>query len=155
MTIDSVKGKVALGLGAVMMSSLLLSACSSENSAANSGGSEQAGSLKIEIFDRGNAPAGLTASDNFLTNYVKENFGKTNNINVEFIPIPRSEEVTKLNVLMASGTDVPDIVFTYDSGTFNKYAEQGGLTDLTPVAEGVWSESDKVPWRGYTPLRPI
>lgn len=130
------KGRMALGLSAVLVSSVLLSACSSENSSASNGGdSEKAGSLKIEIFDRGNAPAGQTASDNFLTNYVKENFGKTNNIDVEFVPIPRSEEVTKLNVLMASGTDVPDIVFTYDSGTFNKYAEQGGLTDLTPLID--------------------
>lgn len=137
MTHGNGKRKVALGLSTVLVSSIVLSACSSENSAAgNSGsGTEQAGSLKIEIFDRGNAPAGLTASDNFLTNYVKENFGKASNINVEFVPIPRSEEVTKLNVLMASGTDVPDIVFTYDSGTFNKYAEQGGLTDLAPLLQ--------------------
>ncbi|MEK4850731.1 extracellular solute-binding protein [Paenibacillus sp. FSL H7-0756] len=134
MTNDNGKRKLALGLSAVLMSSMVLSACSSKDSNEASGNGEApAGSLKIEIFDRGNAPAGVTASDNFLTNYVKENFGKANNIDVEFVPIPRSEEVTKLNVLMASGTDVPDIVFTYDSGTFNKYAEQGGLTDLTPL----------------------
>ncbi|MEK4005225.1 extracellular solute-binding protein [Paenibacillus sp. FSL H3-0333] len=136
MTNDNGKRKLALGLSAVLMSSMVLSACSSKDSSEASGnGAAPAGSLKIEIFDRGNAPAGVTASDNFLTNYVKENFGKANNINVEFVPIPRSEEVTKLNVLMASGTDVPDIVFTYDSGTFNKYAEQGGLTDLTPLLQ--------------------
>lgn len=134
MTNDNGKRKLALGLSAVLMSSMVLSACSSKDTSEASGnGAAQAGSLKIEIFDRGNAPAGVTASDNFLTNYVKENFGKGSNIDVEFVPIPRSEEVTKLNVLMASGTDVPDIVFTYDSGTFNKYAEQGGLTDLTPL----------------------
>ncbi|WP_019908571.1 extracellular solute-binding protein [Paenibacillus sp. HW567] len=136
MVIGHTKRKMALGLSAVLVSSVLLSACSSENSSASNGGnSGQAGSLKIEIFDRGNAPAGQTAANNFLTNYVKENFGKANNIDVEFVPIPRSEEVTKLNVLMASGTDIPDIVFTYDSGTFNKYAEQGGLTDLTSLLD--------------------
>ncbi|WP_042201132.1 extracellular solute-binding protein [Paenibacillus camerounensis] len=136
MAIGHSKGKIALGLSAVLASSVLLSACSQDNStSAGEGGAEQAGSLKIEVFDRGNAPAGLTASDNFLTDYVKESFGQANNIDVEFVPIPRSEEVTKLNVLMASGTDVPDIVFTYDSGTFNKYAEQGGLTDLTPLLD--------------------
>ncbi|MBE0344335.1 extracellular solute-binding protein, partial [Paenibacillus sp. 28ISP30-2] len=65
--------------------------------------------------------------------YAKENLGKPNNIDLSYVPVQRSEEVTKLNVLMASGGDVPDIVFTYDSGTFERYAEQGGLTDLTPL----------------------
>ncbi|WFR65634.1 extracellular solute-binding protein [Paenibacillus amylolyticus] len=54
-------------------------------------------------------------------------------MDVQFVPVPRSEEVQKLNVLMASGSEVPDIVFTYDSGTFNRYAEQGGLTELTDL----------------------
>jgi putative aldouronate transport system substrate-binding protein len=87
------------------------------------------------VFDRGNSPKGMTITNNYLTNFVQDNFGKPNNIDVQFVPVPRSEEVNKLNVLMASGTDVPDIVFTYDSGTFYRYAQQGGLTDLTELLD--------------------
>ncbi|MFB9330003.1 extracellular solute-binding protein [Paenibacillus aurantiacus] len=132
---------LAVTLGCTM----LLSACSgngnnggtnaspnaNENAAA--GGNKASGeqvTLKVEVFDRGNSPAGSTITNNYLTKYVQDNFGTPNNIKVEFVPVPRSEEVQKLNVLMASGSDVPDIVFTYDSGTFYRYAQQGGLTDL-------------------------
>ncbi|MUG64475.1 extracellular solute-binding protein [Paenibacillus campinasensis] len=119
---------------------LLFTACSSNSNSNESGGSSgsesgQRVTLKIEVFDRGNSPAGSTITDNYLTRYVQENFGDPNNIDVEFVPVPRSEEVEKLNVLMASGSDVPDIVFTYDTNTFNRYASQGGLTDLAPLLE--------------------
>ncbi|MCI3922196.1 extracellular solute-binding protein [Paenibacillus sp. TRM 82003] len=113
----------------------VLSACSGtspESTVSESGGAaapEQV-TLKIEVFDRGNAPAGMSIDDNFLTNYVQEQFGTPNNIDVQFIPVPRSEEVQKLNVLMASSDDVPDLVFTYDAGTFYRYASQGGLMEI-------------------------
>ncbi|SFE52280.1 putative aldouronate transport system substrate-binding protein [Paenibacillus catalpae] len=125
-------------LTATLAGTMLISACS------NSGGNEKANestggeaasggkasTLKVEVFDRGNSPAGSSITKNYLTQFVQDKFGTPNNINVQFVPIPRSEEVQKLNVLMASGSDVPDIVFTYDSGTFYRYAQQGGLTDL-------------------------
>ncbi|UKS25095.1 extracellular solute-binding protein [Paenibacillus sp. HWE-109] len=126
---------------AVLMLSLIsvLSACSnSSNSSDVKSGKEtdrpaKKATLKVEIFDRGNSPSGLTVTNNLLTKYVQDNFGTPNNIDVQFIPVPRSQEVQKLNVLMASGDDVPDIVFTYDSGTFYRYAQQGGLTDMTEL----------------------
>ncbi|WP_341278604.1 extracellular solute-binding protein [Paenibacillus sp. FSL H8-0537] len=102
------------------------------SSSSNAGGAA-ASSLKVEIFDRGNTPQGYTITDSYLTRYVKDNFSKTSNIDVQFVPIPRSEEIAKLNVLMASGDDVPDIVFTYDQAVFERYAEQGGLADLTDL----------------------
>ncbi|WP_020617238.1 extracellular solute-binding protein [Paenibacillus daejeonensis] len=117
--------------------SLLLSACSGSGSPSEasqpegaSGGSGERVTLKLEVFDRGNAPSGMTISNNYLTNYVQDNFGTPNNIDMEFYPVPRSEETAKLNILMASANDVPDIVFTYDSGTFYRYASQGGLTEV-------------------------
>ncbi|CAM3284328.1 extracellular solute-binding protein [Paenibacillus lupini] len=124
-------------LTATLVGTMLISACSSNsgNEKANesTGGDKASGkasSLKVEVFDRGNSPAGSTITKNYLTTFVQDKFGTPNNINVQFVPVPRSEEVQKLNVLMASGSDVPDIVFTYDSGTFYRYAQQGGLTDL-------------------------
>lgn len=130
-------GKASSILAAVTAFTLLLSACSSgsESSSSSSGeaGAGNRTTLKVEIFDRGNTPAGYTISDSYLTRFIQKEFGDPNNIDVKFVPVPRSEEVQKLNVLMASGSEVPDVVFTYDSGTFNRYASQGGLTELTDL----------------------
>jgi putative aldouronate transport system substrate-binding protein len=85
--------------------------------------------LKIEVFDRGNAPEGLTVTDNEMIKYIQENFGDPNNIDVQYVPVPRSEEINQLNVMMAAGT-APDIIFTYDEGAVYEWSNQGGLTDL-------------------------
>lgn len=88
--------------------------------------------LKIEVFDRGNTPDGMTVTDNLMTKYIQEKFGDPNNIDVEFVAVPRSEEINQLNVLMAAGT-APDIIFTYNAGAIYNFAAQGGLTDLTDI----------------------
>lgn len=90
--------------------------------------------IKVEVFDRGNSPAGMTVTKNEQTKFVKENFTAKTNINVEYVPVPRSQEVEKLNILMASG-DAPDIVFTYDMNTVYKYVQQGGLTELGEIID--------------------
>lgn len=144
--VERMKGKGLRRSGAIMLAfvlacTLVLSACSSNSKGSNktdAGNGENtapknAVTLKVEVFDRGNSPSGYTITDNYLTRYVQDNFGTPNNINVQFVPVPRSEEVQKLNVLMASSTDVPDIVFTYDTPTFNRYAQQGGLMELTEL----------------------
>ncbi|MBB6733274.1 extracellular solute-binding protein [Cohnella zeiphila] len=143
------KGLQALALAAVMATVAVSAGCSSdENAEQSSQASSDAGAtasasasapastaskekvtLKVEVFDRGNAPAGLTVTDNAGTRYAQKNFGDPNNIKLEFVPVPRSQEVDKLNVLMASG-NAPDIVFTYDEGVAHKYMQQGGLTDV-------------------------
>ncbi len=136
-------GKKRMVLTMALASAVIFTACSSNSGSSNEPGSSNSGgekpakrvTLKVEVFDRGNAPAGQTITDNYLTKYVQENFGDPNNIDVEFVPVPRSEEVAKLNVLMASGTNVPDIVFSYDPNVFNRYAEQGGLTDVGPLLD--------------------
>ncbi|QYR22783.1 extracellular solute-binding protein [Paenibacillus sp. sptzw28] len=137
------KKSATLTLALVLICTLVLSACSSNS---NSGSGTDTGStgdgnsskeapvtLKVEVFDRG--ASGVNVTNNWETQFVNESFGKPNNINVQYVPVPRSEEVQKLNVLMASGGDVPDIVFTYDTPTFNRYAEQGGLTDLAQLLD--------------------
>lgn len=118
----------------------LLSACAGKGDSAQPSGSPSgtAGSaskdpvtLKVEVFDRGNAPAGAGAVDNnFWTQWIQKNFGDPNNIKLQFIPVPRNQEVDKLNVLMSTG-DAPDLVFTYDTNTINNYVKSGGLTELS------------------------
>ncbi|GBG11775.1 ABC transporter substrate-binding protein [Paenibacillus agaridevorans] len=130
---------------AVMLLATLLSACSGSNGNNNatdsaspestSGASKEKVTLKVEVFDRGNAPAGAgPVTDNFWTKWIQENFGDPNNIKLEFVPVPRNQEVDKLNVLMATG-DAPDLVFTYDMNTIYNYVKDDGLTDLTSHIE--------------------
>jgi putative aldouronate transport system substrate-binding protein len=88
--------------------------------------------LRVELFDRNDSPPGAPPiTDNFMTRYIQEQFGDPNRIKVEFVTIPRAEEVERLDVLLAAN-QAPDLVFTYDIPLFYKYASQGKLTDLTP-----------------------
>ncbi|PYE44511.1 putative aldouronate transport system substrate-binding protein [Paenibacillus barcinonensis] len=124
---------MGLALTAVMGVSLLAGCSSSADNKSAEGGASGDGkrvTLKVELFDRGKTPSQYTISNNFISQMIQKNFGDPNNIDVQFVPVQRSEEVTKLNVLMASASDVPDIVFVYDSSVFYRYAQQGGLTDV-------------------------
>lgn len=87
--------------------------------------------LTIEVFDRG-VQGQQPVDNNYWTQWMQENFGDPNNIKLTFIPVPRSEETTKLNVLMASDS-APDIVFTYDWNTVYNYYLGGGLADITDL----------------------
>lgn len=96
---------------------------------------KQKSTLRIEQFDRGKSfPPGLAVNDQEGTRYAQREFGDPNNIKLEYVPVPRSQEVEKLNVLMAS-SDAPDIVFTYDESLAHKYMEQGGLMDLAELID--------------------
>jgi putative aldouronate transport system substrate-binding protein len=121
----------------------MLSACSKSNndgSLESSGGegngaSQKPVTLKVEVFDRGNAPAGAgPVTNNYWTQWIQKNFGDPNNIKMEFVPVPRNQEVDKLNVLMSTG-DAPDLVFTYDMNTIYNYVNDGGLTELNQLIE--------------------
>ena len=89
--------------------------------------------LRVSVFDRGNA-GGTAPDDNYWTKWIQENFGDPRNITIEWVVIPRSEEVAKLNILMASG-EAPDICFTYDGGVVGNYVNQGGLMELTDLLD--------------------
>lgn len=96
---------------------------------------QSGGSLSIMVFDRGDVPGVYgTSSDNHWTKWAQENFGKKNNINLTYFPVPRAEESNRLNTLMAA-QDAPDIIYTYFDGLYYSYAMQGGLTDLNSLIE--------------------
>lgn len=129
-TKGSKKKWMGLALTLVMGVSLLAGCSSASEKESAEGGATTKGervTLKVEVFDRGNSPSPHTITNNYLTKFVQEKFGDPNNIDVQFVPVQRSEETTKLNVLMASASDVPDIVFVYDSSVFYRYAQQGDL----------------------------
>lgn len=99
-------------------------------------GSKQFGgvTIKVELFDRSNAPEGSTITDNKWVKYVNEQMSKVG-INVEFVTIPRWDEVTKMQAMMASGT-APDITLTYTYAHAEDYFQQGGTWDLAPFIDG-------------------
>ncbi len=115
----------------------LLTGCSGlwEVSQAESAADDSWTTLTVELFDRNNTPPGAPPiTNNFMTQYIQEHFGDPLRIRVEFVTVPRAEEVERLNVLMASN-QAPDIVYTYDLPTVYNFTSQGGLTDLTPYLE--------------------
>ncbi|MBQ7915573.1 MAG: extracellular solute-binding protein [Firmicutes bacterium] len=90
----------------------------------------EAKSIVISVFDRGTTTDEFgTVTDNAYVDWVNEQFGTPNNINVGYYSIPRSEETTKLNALMAAKENV-DCVITYSSSIMYDYADKGGLAPL-------------------------
>ncbi|AFH61584.2 extracellular solute-binding protein [Paenibacillus caseinilyticus] len=110
----------------------ILAACGGdpEGGAAQDGGKGSPVTLKIELFDRGNTPPGAPPlTESFFVKYMQEKFGDPNNIKLEFVTVPRTEEVPKLNVLMAAN-EAPDLIFTYSEPAVQNWVKQGGLTEL-------------------------
>ncbi len=108
-----------------------------ENSAATEGTGERTEPVTISamLFDRGNVPEGQgTITDNMWTKWINEQMAEKN-ITVEFVPVPRSEEVTKVNTMMASGT-AADIMMSYYPDQIQQYYEDGGLYDVAPYIDG-------------------
>jgi len=144
-------------LAMVMVLSLALAACSgngtkNESTSGNATGenaqeSNDAGyqttygskqfddvTLTVELFDRSNAPQGSTVLNNKWVQYAQEEMKKVG-INLEFVAVPRSEEITKIQTMMAAGT-APDIVLTYTRSIAEDYFTQGGTHDLSPYIDG-------------------
>lgn len=88
--------------------------------------------IKVMVWDRGNAAPGTTTEDNALTKWIQQQMKELYNINVVYSAVPRSESDDKLNIMMSGGT-APNIVFTYDQNVFMNYANNGALSELTDV----------------------
>ncbi len=87
--------------------------------------------LKVSVFDRG-ATGQTPVDNNYWTEWIQKEFGDPRNIKMEWVVIPRSEEIDKLNILMASG-DAADINFTYTESVITNFVMQGGLLELTDL----------------------
>ena len=90
--------------------------------------------ITVELFDRSNAPEGSTITDNRWTEYVNEQMNKVG-ITVEFVPVPRSDEITKMQTMVASQT-APDLTLTYTYSYAEDYFNQGGTWDLSEFIDG-------------------
>ena len=90
--------------------------------------------ITVELFDRSNAPDGSTITDNKWTKYAQEEMKKVG-INVEYVPVPRWDEITKMQTMVASQT-APDITITYTYAYAEEYFNQGGTWDLSEFIDG-------------------
>ena len=90
--------------------------------------------ITVELFDRSSAPEGSTLTDNRWVEYVNEQMNKVG-INVEFVAVPRADEVTKMQTMMSSGT-APDLTLTYTYSYAEDYFNQGGIWDLSEFIDG-------------------
>lgn len=86
--------------------------------------------LKIPVYDRGN-PGQASVTDNYWTKYVQQEFGDKHNIKMTFVSIPRKEEITKFNQMLAGKKEnQTDIIFNYDYPSIVSFASQGAFQEL-------------------------
>lgn len=90
--------------------------------------------VTVELFDRSNAPEGSTILENRWTQHAQDAMAKVG-INLEFVAVPRSDEITKMQTMMASGT-APDLTLTYTYSYAEDYFLDGGIWDLTEFIDG-------------------
>lgn len=132
---------------AVLLAAAMVTGCgggekgtaSADSTAADSG---KEVTIKVMVWDRGDAAPGTTSEKNTQTEWIKQQVKEKCNINVEFVSVPRSSSDDKLNIMMSGGS-APDIVFTYSQSMFNNFAQNGGLTDLTQVYQTVGGDIQK------------
>ncbi|MCB2340493.1 extracellular solute-binding protein [Clostridium estertheticum] len=85
--------------------------------------------IKIPIYDRG-IQGQAPVDNNHWTKYVNDTFGKKYNVKVTYVTIPRTTDVDKFNMLLASG-DAPDIIFSYDYTTASSFYTRGAFQEVT------------------------
>ncbi len=86
--------------------------------------------LRIPVYDRGE-PNQKPVTNNYWTQYVQKNFGDKHNIKVTYVSIPRKEEISRFNQLMAGSTAKrPDIIFNYDYPSIVSFADKGAFQEL-------------------------
>ncbi|MDR2478017.1 MAG: extracellular solute-binding protein [Treponema sp.] len=103
--------------------------CSKKGSAAG-----KPASITVEIFDRGTDGGKSNPVSNNWTKWIQEKLLKDENIAVTFVPVPRWEEVTALNNLMAAGTP-PDVCLTYNAELVANYRDLNGLLNIAPYID--------------------
>src|SRR5690554_333495 len=81
--------------------------------------------ITVPVYDR--SLAGYPAvDDNYWTQWIQTEFGDKWNIDVEFVAIPRSDVMTKYNLLIAAG-DTPTILMEYDYPKVAQWANDGAM----------------------------
>ncbi len=102
----------------------------------------------------------LDYKDNYLTQYLEELTG----INIEFQLYSQTDATTKLDLLINSGADLPDIVLMDGLTTtqIHRYAQAGALLPLdeyfdkeTGIADAYWNRCAELGYDGDTMLNQV
>lgn len=89
------------------------------------------GKITASIFDRGAVPADEgTYEENRWTKWMNEQSG----VNVSWVPITRSQEFDKYNMLIASG-QAPDLITSYDRNMLARFIQQGVAQPLDDIID--------------------
>ena len=83
--------------------------------------------LQIPVYDRGFENWDVT--NNYYTKWVQQEFGEKYNVDVEFVAISHTNEVTDYMQMIAAGT-APDIIMHYDMPQAVAYYDQGALQEI-------------------------
>lgn len=137
----SKKKAASVTLALAISSTTLLAACASDKektdsaTPAASSASPAAASAKpagpkpkitVSIYDRNNVPEGEgTITNNRWTKWINENAP----VQVEFIPVPRTNSSEKWNVLFASG-QAPDLIMEFSNPYMKDLASKGQIIPL-------------------------
>ncbi|MDR0377508.1 MAG: extracellular solute-binding protein [Spirochaetaceae bacterium] len=109
---------------------LIFAGCGKKSDA----GSGEVVEITVEVFDRGTDGGKSDPTKNNWTDWIQQKVLEDEGIKVTFVPVPRAEENTALNNLMAAGTP-PDVCYTYSAELVTMYSELGGLVDLDPYID--------------------
>lgn len=99
---------------------------SADTNTEETGAFEDEVTLRVPVYDRG-VEGVPDVDDNYWTNWIQEEFGDENNINVEFAPITRQDVMTDY-ALLASSQDLPTMLMEYDYPKVSQWANDGYLT---------------------------
>lgn len=103
--------------------------------------------IKIPVYDRG-VQNMAPVDNNYWTKWIQKNFGDKYNIKVTFIPIPRSTDIDKFNLLLASN-NAPDIIFSYDYPTALSFYNRDVLQEIPESMLNKYGP-DFLKWSGNT-----
>jgi putative aldouronate transport system substrate-binding protein len=130
----------SVSLALVLSSTALLTACGSDKdkaastttpstAAAATASAKPAGpkpKISVSIYDRNNVPEGEgSITNNRWTKWINENAP----VQVEFIPVPRTNSSEKWNVLFASG-QAPDLILEFSNPYMKDLASKGQIIPI-------------------------
>ncbi|MGG1519214.1 extracellular solute-binding protein [Paenibacillus oryzisoli] len=135
---------VTTSFALMLIGSVLLTACGdkSDEATSTSGAASTSSAtaaatkgpkpkIKVSIYDRNNVPEGEgKITDNRWTKWINENAP----VDVEFVPVPRTNSQEKWNVLFASG-DAPDLILEFSNAYMKDLAAKGQIIPLDDAIE--------------------
>lgn len=84
--------------------------------------------IKIPVYERGNQGQ-PPAENNFWTKWIADKALKDINVKVTYIPIPRTDDLAKFNMLLAAN-EAPDIIFSFDYPVMTSFYGRGVLQEI-------------------------